>query len=230
MPRFIGICASVMLLLAASVVQAEGARLSVSGEGVVEVAPDMAVIRLGVSETRASASDAVGAMSTALAAVLETLTAAGVADRDVQTSGLNLYPQTDYRGQDGPPKITGYVAQSDVTVRVRDLDALGSLLDQIVSEGANRLSGISFSVADPAPHLAEARRRAVADAQAKAEVLAQAAGHELGGLVSLSESTSRSGGGPVMMESSLARADVPVAAGEVGLNARVEMVWEITSP
>ena len=107
----------------------EGPRITVTGEGRIEAAPDMATISLGVAAEAASARAAMDQASSAAAALLARLEEAGIAARDVQTSGLTLSPVWDY-GNSGENRITGYAASNTVTVRVRALDSLGGVLDQ----------------------------------------------------------------------------------------------------
>ena len=204
------------------------ATVTVTGEGHVETAPDLATLSLGVVTEADTASAAMTANSEQLAAVLERLKTAGIAPRDVQTSGLSMGPRYDYGRSDGtPPKLVGYSVSNMVTVRVRVLDELGGVLDGVVSDGANALSGLSFGLADDSAALDEARKRAVADARRRAELYAGAAGVTLGRVLSISEA----GGGYApkpMLEASFARsAEVPVAGGEVNISANVSIVYEI---
>lgn len=207
----------------------EVAHITVTGEGRVDLRPDMATISLGVTTQGDTAAAAMAANSAELARVLDRLRAAGIAERDLQTSGLSLNPNWDNTyGSGGAPQIRGYVAANMLTVRVRALETLGGVLDAAVTDGANTLNGVSFGLAEPDPMLDEARRRAVADASHRALLLAQAAGVGLGKVVSITE-----GGGyapPVpmyRMQADAVAAPVPMAEGEVALAATVTMVWEI---
>jgi len=204
-------------------------RMTVSGEGSVATSPDMALISLGVTSEAKTAAEALTANNSNMAAVLDRLKARGIAPRDLQTSGLSLQPRWDHRNTlpDGGQRIVAYVVSNQITVRVRDLSALGSILDIAVSDGANTFHNLQFSVAEDGELMDEARRRAVADARRKAEVFAQAAGVSLGAIVSLDEV--QQGRGPVMMArmESMAADAVPVAEGEVAIAARVNVVFEI---
>ncbi|MCX8509917.1 MAG: SIMPL domain-containing protein, partial [Rhodobacteraceae bacterium] len=129
-----------------------GGTITVSGEGQVATVPDMATVALGVTVNGDTAKAALDANSTALAAVIDRLKAAGIEARDIQTSGLSLGPLFDYSSTNGgPQKVLGYSASNQVAVRVRVLDQVGAILDAAVSDGANTLNGISFGLADPAP-------------------------------------------------------------------------------
>lgn len=205
--------------------------ISVTGEGRAEAVPDMASIRIGIMVEAPTAAEALAQASEAVRATLALLDDAGIAARDRQTTGLSLNPNRDYgRTGNGPARITGYTAQNGVTVRVRDLSMLGALLDLVVSEGgANRLDGLSFSLADPAPLRDAARRDAVADARRRAELYAEAAGVRLGPVLAISDGAA---GGPVvpLMRAdmvAMSEAAVPIAEGEIELTARVQMVFAI---
>lgn len=207
--------------------------INVMGEGEVAGTPDMALVYGGVSTTAPTAREALDSNSGAMEQVMDSLRDAGVEDRDIQTSNFLINPQyKSYpRGQDGPPVITGYTVSNMLTVRVRDLDKLGGLLDTLVTRGANQFRGLSFTIADPEPLIIEARRRAVADALGKARLYAEASGVSLGAIQTINE---RDLGriepppppGAMTMR---ARAEsVPVAAGELSATASVSMTIEIT--
>src|SRR5690606_22425188 len=137
--------------------------------------------------------DALAANNADMAKLIDTLKAAGIKSEDIQTSGFSVNPNyvySDARDANGyqlPPKINGYTVTNGVTVHVRDLTILGSVLDQAVTVGANQISGITFAVEDPTELYNEARKAAFADARAKAELYAEAAEVELGALALISE-------------------------------------------
>lgn len=199
--------------------------LTVQGQGQVAQAPDIAVLTGGVIATAGTAADAMAQMSGQMADVLTLVRDTGVAARDVQTSALSLYPRYAERRGDSEPQITGFEARSDLTITVRDLDQLGALLDQMVGQGANTLNGLSFALSDPKAAQQDARRAAVADARARAEVLAEAAGVALGPLLSLTEGGT-SGPRP-MMAARMMEDAASIAEGEVSLSATVTMVYRI---
>lgn len=206
-----------------------GRVISTSGLGVVDVVPDMATISLGVTHEAKAAGDALAATSAAVREILQRLEAEGVAPRDMQTNNISVQPlwQRQNNNADTPPRITGFVARNSLSIRVRELEKLGAILDQVVQDGANTFSGLQFSVQDPAPLIASARAEAVRDAMARASQLAEAAGVSLGAIQSISEVSGAPR--PQMMEAASARmaADVPVAAGEVSLTTRVTMEFAI---
>lgn len=204
-------------------------RITVAGEGRVEAAPDMATITLGVTHEAKEARAAMRATSEAVARVLERLAAMGIAPRDLQTRQLSLNPVWSDSSVSGNNRrrITGFVASNMVMVRVRDLAALGGILDTVIEDGANDFNGLRFGLQDPAPLMDEARRRAVADAMDRAKLLAGAAGVALGPVLSIDEH----GGGTVApmaeMAMRMSAGAAPVAAGELTLTATVSMVFAI---
>ena len=206
-------------------------RITVTGTGQVAAVPDMATITLGVQVRGDTAAAALAANSERLAVVLARLKATGIADRDLQTSGLSLGPQLDYSRDGQPPRVVGYEASNMLTVRVRDLAMLGTVLDQAVGDGANTMHGLSLGLAEPQAAQDAARVAAVQDARRKAAMMAEAAGVALGAVLEMSESQ---GGGPqpyfrgapMAMEA----AAVPVEGGEVSLSVQVSITWEIKAP
>lgn len=202
------------------------ATITVSGEGSVEGAPDMAVLSLGVTTEGATATEAMSANSAALTAVLERLKAAGIADRDLQTSNLSLNPNWTGYDSGATPKIVGYTASNQLMVRIRDLPKLGEVLDAAITDGANTLNGISFGLSNPRPAMDEARTEAVADARARAELLVTAAGARLGKIVSINENGGYAQPAP-MFRAAAEASPVPVQGGEVATTATVTIVFEI---
>ncbi|WP_255330817.1 SIMPL domain-containing protein [Paracoccus albicereus] len=206
------------------------ARISVTGAGDATIAPDLAMINLGVTTQAASAAEAMDANTAQQTQVIDALAAEGIEARDIQTSGLNLSPLMEYpEGQ--PPRVTGYQAQNMVTVRVRDLAALGGTLDTLVGAGANEMNGISFMREDSSPAEDEARTEAVEAARHSAEVLAAASGMVLGPLMEIRDTPQMSGPPrPMMMAREAADAQaVPIQAGELTINASVEVSYALIS-
>ena len=199
--------------------------ISVTGTGTIEAAPDMATLMIGVTTQVATAAEALGANTTAPDAAIARLTASGIEARDMQTSNLSINP--NWTGHDSStPTISGYVASNMLTVRVRALDTTGAILDAAVADGANTLNGMTFGLADPEPLYDAARKEAVADARAKAELLATAAGVKLGQVVAISDAGAMTDPAPMYRDAVSASA-VPVVGGEVGLVAHVAVTWEI---
>lgn len=207
----------------------EPGRITVTGEAAVQVAPDIATLSLGVTTEGTTAAEALSANNAALAAVLERLKGAGIAERDIQTSNLSVNPNWaggGYSSAEGA-KITGFTASNIVTVTVRDLTKLGDVLDKAVADGANTLNGLSFGLAEPKPALDEARKKAVAEALDRAKLLTGAAGVEAGKIVSISENTGFQSPMPMMRAASAKADSVPLAQGELDMSASVTIVLEL---
>jgi uncharacterized protein YggE len=203
--------------------------LNLSAYGETHVAPDMATINLGVNTDAPTAAAALQANATQMTKVIAALRKAGVADRDIQTSGLNLNAQYDYV-QNEPPKLRGYQAANQVTVTVRDLSKLGQAVDATVGAGANQVNGISFGLSDPSAAEDAARRQAVKALAAKANLYATATGYRLGRLVTLSEGGGYSPPPPVPMYAAarMAKADsTPVSGGELSVRIDISGLYEL---
>lgn len=208
-------------------------RIQVFGEGESQAAPDMAIINLTVLREAGSAREALSANNAAMKEVLDAMRAAGIAERDLQTSGFNISPRYLHPSKDNnlkEPKIVGYTVTNSLTVRVRDLKAVGGILDKSVTLGVNQGGNLNFINDDTAAILKEARKRAVANALDKARTLADAAGIRLGRILEISEQSSRPRPLPFARQAALAAAPadaVPVAAGENSYRVTVEMVFAI---
>ena len=204
--------------------------LSVSAEGKVDRAPDVADMSAGVVTTAPTATEAMRLNANRMAAVIASLKRSGIADRDVQTSGLNLQPQYRYV-QNEEPKLTGYQASNMVNVRVRDLTNMGRSIDALVTSGANQINGPNFRLDEPEPALDAARTEAVGKARQRAELYAKAAGLRVKRILSISEGGAASPlyPMPMMRAQSMMKeqADTQVAAGEVSLTVSVNMVFEL---
>ncbi len=161
--------------------------ISVSGTGRVVLIPDIADLRLGVSHTAKTVKDARAAAAKSMTAVLASLKKLGIAERDIQTTTLSLQPVYDYYTPNKPPRLTGYALSNAIVVTVRDLDKISDAIDGSLAAGATSLDGISFRVDNQAAAEKKAREAAVADAKAKAQTLASAAGVSITGVASISE-------------------------------------------
>ena len=204
--------------------------LTVTGQGEMRGAPDEAQVSAGVVSVARTAAAALAGNSRAMNAVFDTLKHAGIADKDMQTSNFSVDPQyaTDKNGN-YTQNITGYRVSNTVNVRVRDLGKLGATLDALVSSGANSLGSIAFAISNPKPLMSQARAAAVADAIARAQTLAKAAGVTLGPITSISESSYEPR--PVYRMAAMAEAapppPTPIAAGEESITASVSITWTI---
>lgn len=202
----------------------DAATLSVTGVGTVNVTPDMATLSLGVTSNGATAVAAMAATNAALAAVTDRLKANGVAAEDMQTSNLSLYPNWVGYDSGAAPTIDGYVASNMLTVNVRALDQTGAVLDAVITDGANTLNSLTFGLSNPRPAEDDARRAAVTDARARAEVLAAAAGVKLGELVSITEGSAMTDPMPMYRADAAA---APVEAGQLAVSASVTLVFDL---
>jgi len=205
--------------------------LSLTGTGEVFAKPDMAVISSGVVTEAATAREALDANNEAIAAVIAAIKEAGIEAKDIQTSGFSVQPRYHYpkkSDEADAPKIVGYTVQNAVSVKVRDLETLGGVLDKAVTVGANSISGIDFIVSDADARLDEARAIAMKDALRKAQIYAEAAGITLTRIQSINEIGGfRPAPRKAMMMRAEAVSDVPVEAGEQALSVEVNVTWEI---
>ena len=221
------------LALLATTLPAWAGTISIAGRGEVQTAPDMAVITSGVTSQGATAREALDANTAAMTELLDELKASGIEARDIQTTGFSVNPsyvysdERDSNGYSLPPKVTGYQVSNTVTVVVRDLEDLGTILDRSVTVGANTVNGVTFSVGDPTELYNEARQKAFADARAKAELYAQTAGTTLGDLEAIRESQGFDGPQPYAMyaRAEAASSAVPVEAGELTFTINVDVEW-----
>ena len=209
----------------------DGTLLSVSAQAEATRVPDVATVSAGVVTQAPDANAAMQANAKQMDGVMRAIRAAGIAERDIQTSGINVNPQ--YRYIEGEqPAITGYQASNTVRIKVRDVGKLGEVLDALVASGANQVNGPSFEIDKPEEAYDEARRAALAKAQARAKMYADALGLRVRRIVSIDE-----GGGfqppmPVPMMA-MARAekgaayDTSVSPGETTLGATLNVVFEL---
>jgi uncharacterized protein len=202
--------------------------ISVTGAGSVSARPDVAEVATGVITQAPTAGKALAQNNAIMDKVLRAVHGLGIADKDVQTSSINVMPQRRQGKQESyPPDITGYEVSNQLRVKVRDLAALGRVLDELVAQGANNLGGIQFSVAEPAPLLDQARAKAVADARRKAEVYATTAGVKLGRVLSIREATSIVPRPEGFQMRAMAASAVPVAVGEQEFQASIDIAYAI---
>lgn len=235
--RLAPLFAPLMLIALASPAFAAGS-IQLTGHGEVMAAPDTAFVTSGVTSQGATAKDALAANTADMTLLIATLKSAGIDAVDIQTSGFSVSPnyvysdEKDANGYQLPPRISGYTVTNQVTVHVRDLGVLGKVLDQSVQVGANTINGITFSVDDPSALYAEARKAAFADAKAKADLYAQAAGVELAAISLISEQQNYGGQPqPYMFKAEAASMDrsapVPVEAGQLTFSIDVNVNWNL---
>jgi len=180
-----------------------GTRLDILATGEVSRVPDIARINAGVVTQAQTATAAIAQNAEQMASVRAALRSAGIADRDIQTSSLNLNPEFRYE-DNRPPVLTGYRASNDLTVRFRDIRNAGKILDALVAKGANQINGPTLALDKPEEAMNEARVAALKSARDRAQLYATELGKRVGRIVSISETGSAV---PVPMPM-LARAEV----------------------
>lgn len=207
----------------------DGTLLSVSAEAQTTRIPDIATISSGVVTQAADANGALRANAEQMSKVMAAVKAAGIAERDVQTTGIGVYPQYRY-AENQPPAITGYQATNTVSLKIRDLTKLGKVLDALVASGSNQINGPSFEIDEPESAYDEARRNALKKAEARAEMYAKTLGLRVRRIASISE-----GGGfnqpgpmPMMMKAGAMEArDTQISPGETSLSVNLNVVFEL---
>jgi uncharacterized protein YggE len=206
-----------------------GTRLDINATGEVTRVPDVAIISAGVVTRSATASAAMQENAERMERVIAALKRAGIADRDIQTSNVNLNPEYKYV-ENQPPQLVGYSASNQVTIRFRDIRNSGRILDALVSQGANQINGPNLTVDKPEAALDEARAKAIANARARADLYARALGLKVVRVVSVSES----GGNypvpppmPMYARAEAASAKTPIEPGEQKLQVNLSVTFEL---
>jgi uncharacterized protein YggE len=227
--------------------------ISVSATGKVSVRPDIAEITAGVMTTAPTAKDALAANNELMNKLLQALKGLSVADKDLQTSHVQVTPQYSQpqprpvntinsppvEGADPAPefipRVVGYRVDNSVRIVARQIDKLGPMLDAIVAAGANQIFGISFRVENSDRLLNEARRRAMAESKNKAATLAAEAGVVLGLPLKIEEHDGSAPPGPIRYFGAAPMApaagiSMPIAAGEQELAVTVSVIYELKHP
>ncbi|WP_117310967.1 SIMPL domain-containing protein [Stenotrophomonas sp. G4] len=209
---------------------AEGTLLNISANAEATRVPDVASLSAGVVTQAADGNSAMRQNAQQMDKVLAAIKAAGIAERDVQTSGVSLNPQYRYADNEAP-KITGYQASNTVSLKVRDIAKLGKVLDALAAQGANQINGPQFEIDQPEPVYDEARLAALKKAQARAQTYANSLGLQVRRIVSISENA---GGGfrpmPMMRAQAAGMAmdkATPVAPGESTVSVNLDVVFEL---
>jgi uncharacterized protein YggE len=207
--------------------------ITVVGEGKVKTKPDIAQINIGIEIVGDTVKDASSQATETMDAVIATLTAQGVATEDIQTSGYNVWVERPY-GPEGPTGDALYHVNNTAMVTIRDLETVGTILDSAIEAGANNIYGVTFSVADPSLSMSEAREKAVADANAKAQELAELNNVSVGEVISISEVIGGVGGYYAGGYRGLAYAEGmggggagPISPGELELAVQLQITYAI---
>ncbi|MDW8070790.1 MAG: SIMPL domain-containing protein [Anaerolineae bacterium] len=200
--------------------------ITVVGEGKVTIKPDMAQATIGVDITRPTVKEASAEASQVMNRVLGALKELGVAERDMQTSGFSVWQERPYNpdGTQGPPV---YHVTNQLNVTIRNLENLGAVLDAAMNAGANNIYGVTFSLSDTAQAEAEARRKAVENARAKAEDLARLTNLQLGEVLSVSEVIGGVSGGyyPGVQRAEGMGGGGPIVPGELEITIQLQVTY-----
>jgi uncharacterized protein YggE len=227
----LGLAATLALPAAAAAAEAPiQPRIMVMGEGEAAVPPDMALLSLSVMREARTAREALDANNAAMAEVIAAIKLFGIADRDLQTAGVQINPRYNYTNKpDGTQdaELVAYQVTNTLSVRIRDLVKTGEILDKAVSLGVNQGGSIAFANDDPSAVVTEARKKAVADAMAKAKTLSEAAGVGLGRVLEISDQTFSAQPMPIEAKAFDGAAAVPVQAGENSYKVQVNMTFEL---
>ena len=201
--------------------------VTASGAGTTQAVPDTAEMSFGVTTMSPNAKSALDDASKIAAQIASAVKKQGVADKDIQTQDVSVYPQTV--DQNGKQVITGYQASLNVRVKVRDISKLGEIITAANAAGANDISGPTFTIDDPAPARAKAIDEAVADARKSAEAMAKAAGKSVGAVLSMSSSDAGLVPSAMYGASDMAGAAkaVPIEPGQLDITANVVVIFEL---
>ena len=224
----VGLLASCSTAATPAVESKPSRSMNVSGTGQVTLVPDIASINIGVHTEADLVNDALSentAQANAIASILKNL---GVEEKDIQTSNFNVYPADRYDPMTGQVQSRYFVVDNTVTVIVRDLSSLGDVLSAVVDAGANNIYGITFDVEDRDEAVAQARLLAIQNAKEKAQEIADAAGVELGDLLSINV---YGGITPIAYYDAkggaYAESSVPVSAGTLTISMECSLTYEL---
>ena len=203
-------------------------QISASGSGLVHIVPDIAYVYIGVRSEGKTVADALKKNNQSAQDIKDALVAKNVAEKDIQTSSFNVYPQ-QYNAA-GQPVPTFYVVENTVYVTIRNLDGIGTILDLVANTGANSINGVYFDLSNKASAQEQARQMAIEEAKKQAEQIASLTGVKLGKLISINVYSS---GAPYAMEgkggggTAMAGSSVPVSTGQMTITADANLAYEI---
>lgn len=203
--------------------------ITVSASGRVSAEPDIVRLQAGLTTEADQAAGALKDNNAVMQQLIDKLKQAGIGERDIQTSNFQVSPKYTRPERGGVARITGYQVSNQVQVTVREIDKAGEILDMLVRLGANQMSGMSFEVSSADELKDAARVKAMKAARRRAELLADAAGAEVGEVIAIAEDAPVGGPRPMAMHRSAmaAESSVPIAAGEQELVARVTVTWKL---
>ncbi len=211
----------------------EPGTIEVVGHASLAATPDIATVQVGVSTRASTPAAALDQNSAAARTITEAARSFGIAPADIRTSTVSLNPtykmvRDPTGGSQQQPD--GYQAENNVELRIRDLARLGDFLRKTLDGGANRITGLSFGLADPRKATEEVRSEAVADAVRQARLLADAAGVRLGAIKHIGFGGTAQPGPRPMFRMEARAVPVPVEAGNLDITADVAMTWLIDQP
>lgn len=216
--------------IATSTAAIEGTRLDIVATGESRQVPDIAVVTAGVVTQAQSASAALTDNNRQMRAVFRALDAAGIEERDIQTSSISLNARYDYSDR-SEPRLLGYTASNQLTVRFREIERAGAIIDALVAQGVNQINGPSLQIDAPEAAMDEARRDAIAKARQRAELYAAATGMRVVRIAAISEAGAARPpmvmAGRAMMMDAEQSAPLQIAAGEQRLTASVSVTFEL---
>lgn len=201
--------------------------VTASGSGTVSAIPDIAVMSFGATAQSANAKTALDQVSAKATKIASAVKQAGVADKDIQTQNVSVYPQTN--SVNGKDTVTGYQASLSVSAKVRDLGSLSKVIEAASNAGADTIGGPTFSISDDSSYRGAAVQKAVDDSRRSAAAMAKAAGKQVGTVLSI---TSQNSAGPIVPLSLDAGArstgtSVPVQTGQLDVTSNVTVVFEL---
>jgi uncharacterized protein YggE len=201
--------------------------ISLAATGAIKTTPDKVDISTGVTSEANTAREALDKNTSAMAEVIEALKGEGIDPKDIQTTNFSVNPVYQHI-ENKPPVIVGYRVTNQVRITLHDTGKLGAILDKVVSLGANEIDSIEFGVEEPEALKDEARKLALKNVTDNAKLYAEAAGVELGPILSISEEESsyQPRFAPAATRAEMAKA-VPIEAGTASVEVRVRVSWEI---
>ena len=196
----------------------------------VEAEPDIVTVSAGVTTQARSAVEAMRLNAQAMTSVIDRIKQLGIAERDIQTTGINLGAQYDYNQQTQRQVFRGYQASNRVSVKLRQIDRTGEVLDALVAAGATDLGGPDWSIEDDTAARAQARRQAMETARAQALEYARAAGYSDIRVLEISETIASQPPMPYLraVRAEAADASTPVQPGLVQAGVTVRVTYELT--
>jgi len=204
--------------------------LDVTGRGIVRLEPDIVSINIGVQSRSTDAGGALEENTQKIQAIIESLIEMGVERNDIQTQNFNIYQQQDLRFPEEETETTPtYVIENTVAIIVREIDALGGILTNVIDQGANAINSIRFDVEDRETPAADARKLAIEDAKSQAASIAETAGVQLVEIQSIDVQTSSTilPRAAFAMEDALGGGEVPISGGTMTIEVSVNMTYSI---